>query len=293
MKVLILGGSGMLGHKLWQVLSDSYQVYVSLRRSHTMLETIKGENMFIRNDVDALNFDSITRALASIEPDVVINCIGLIKQLPIANDPLSSITINSQLPHRLSLICKTAGIRLIHISTDCVFSGNKGNYVEEDDSDARDLYGRSKYLGEVYYPHTITLRTSIIGHELGGYFGLVDWFLRQKGTVRGFTKAVFSGFSTLELSNIIKKHVIENKNLSGLYHVASNHISKYNLLEKINKTYEIKNDITPFDGVNIDRGMMSDKFVQATGYKVNDWDTMIYEMYEDYCKNQNMYLNYR
>ncbi|WP_265820664.1 dTDP-4-dehydrorhamnose reductase family protein [Geovibrio ferrireducens] len=292
MKVLILGGSGMLGHKLWQILSNDYQVYISLRRSNSMLEALKGEKMFIRHDVDALNFDSITRALASIEPDIVINCIGLIKQLPIANDPLSSITINSQLPHRLSLICKTAKIRLIHISTDCVFSGSKGNYVEDDDSDAKDLYGRSKYLGEVYYPHTVTLRTSIIGHELGGHLGLVDWFLKQKGSVRGFSKAIFSGFSTLELAKIIREHVIENTLLSGLYHVSTQPVSKFHLLEMINKVYKTDTQILPFDGVDINRSMCGSRFIKATGYSVKDWDTLIYEMYEDYCKNKHLYIKY-
>lgn len=292
MKVLILGGSGMLGHKLWQILSNDYQVYISLRRSNSMLEALKGEKMFIRHDVDALNFDSITRALASIEPDIVINCIGLIKQLPIANDPLSSITINSQLPHRLSLICKTAKIRLIHISTDCVFSGSKGNYLEDDDSDAKDLYGRSKYLGEVYYPHTVTLRTSIIGHELGGHLGLVDWFLKQKGSVRGFSKAIFSGFSTLELAKIIREHVIENTLLSGLYHVSTQPVSKFHLLEMINKVYKTDTQILPFDGVDINRSMCGSRFIKATGYSVKDWDTLIYEMYEDYCKNKHLYIKY-
>ena len=163
---------------------------------------------FRHDTVDAINIDSVIRALAAVEPDIVINCIGLIKQLPIANDPLSAITINAQLPHRISLISKTAGARMIHISTDCVFNGQKGHYTENDPSNAEDLYGRTKYLGEVSYPHCITLRTSIIGHELEKGYGLVDWFLAQHGTVRGFTKAIYSGFPTIELARILSDYIL-------------------------------------------------------------------------------------
>ncbi len=183
-KILILGGTGMLGHVLFtQLFSNrSLNVYATARNSENLDRWFSSEfRQKIRTEVDVDHFDTVIRALASIQPNIVINCIGLIKQLPIADDPLSAITINSLLPHRLSLICKSVGARLIHVSTDCVFDGMKGNYKDDDPSDAKDLYGRSKFLGEVSYAHCVTLRTSIIGHELKGKLGLIEWFLAQEG----------------------------------------------------------------------------------------------------------------
>ena len=201
----------MLGHALFAFLSNQKEmdVYATSRDSSGLSRWFP-ENYAcrVRPLVDADYFDKIIRALAAIKPDIVINCIGLIKQAKLSEDPLSAITVNSQLPHRLSLICRAAGSRLIHISTDCIFDGQKGAYNESENSNASDLYGRTKYLGEISYPHCITLRTSIIGHELKGYRGLVEWFLAQKGSVKGFKKALFSGFPTIEFSRIISKYVI-------------------------------------------------------------------------------------
>ena len=179
----------------------------------------------ILGGVDADNFDSVIRAISSVRPNIIINCIGIIKQLPIAKDPLTAITVNAQLPHRISLVSQSVGARFIQISTDCVFDGTKGNYTEEDNSTATDLYGKTKFLGEVEYPHCITLRTSIIGHELKTEFSLIDWFLSQEKEVNGFTNAIYSGFSTYEMVNIISNYVIPNKHLSGIYHVSSNYIT--------------------------------------------------------------------
>ncbi len=293
-KILILGGTGMLGHVLFRSLSknEDFEVYATTRDykglAHYFDQKLKEK---IRPQiVEADNFDSVIRALASIQPNIVINCIGLIKQLPLAGDPLSAITINAQLPHRLSLICRTSHARLIHISTDCVFNGRKGMYIESDISDAEDLYGRTKYLGEVSYrPHCITLRTSIIGHELKGKFGLVEWFLSQKEKAKGFTKAIYSGFPTIELSKIISDYIIPNTDLSGVYHVSSEPISKYDLLKLVADRYNKKIQVEPFDEFVQDRSLNSVLFQKQTGYVPPSWRELVDLMYNDYIQHREVY----
>jgi dTDP-4-dehydrorhamnose reductase len=288
-KVLILGGTGMLGHALLKYLSSkpTLDVYATARTSSGLDQWFAPDIVKkIRVDVDADNFDSIIRAFASVQPDLVINCIGLIKQQSIANDPLSAITVNAQLPHRISLVCRTAGARLIHISTDCVFNGSKGKYTEADPSDAIDLYGRSKFLGEVAYPpHCITLRTSIIGHELKGRLGLIEWFLSQEGTVRGFTRAIYSGFPTLELARIIADYVIPDEKLTGVYHVSSDPISKYDLLKLVAVRYQKKIDIEPYEEFFMERSLDSTVFRRLTGYQPPSWPELIDLMYKDYLSS--------
>lgn len=287
-KVLILGVTGMLGHTLFAHLSkdESLDVYGTARTLEGPLRWFPPElSAKVRPNVDGDNFDTIIRALASIQPDIVVNCIGLIKHLPIANDPLMAITTNAQLPHRISLICKTAGARLIHVSTDCVFDGKKGNYTEQDPSNATDLYGRTKYLGEVYYPHCVTLRTSIIGHELKGKYGLVEWFLAQKGKVRGFTNAIYSGFPTVELARIIGEYVIPSESLSGLYHVSSEPISKYDLLKLVSDKYGREIEIEPYDEFRLDRSLDSAHFRDATGYVSSSWPELVDRMHVNYMES--------
>lgn len=285
-KVLILGCTGMLGHTLLNCLSklDNLDVYATARTkvgisSGWFPPEILGK---IRGGVDADNFDTVVRALDLIRPDVVINCIGLIKQLPIANDPLSAITINSQLPHRISLLCYTAGARMIHISTDCVFNGSKGSYKESDPSDATDLYGRTKFLGEVDYPHCLTLRTSIIGHELKGKYGLVEWFLAQQGKVRGFTNAIYTGFPTIELARIISDIVIPAPDLRGVYHLSTDPISKFDLLKMIAKKYNKNIEIEPYNDYYLDRSLDSSEFRRLTGYVPPSWTELVEMMYQNY-----------
>ncbi|RLC21962.1 MAG: NAD(P)-dependent oxidoreductase [Deltaproteobacteria bacterium] len=285
MKVLILGVTGMLGHTLFTQLSQNknLEVYGRARCPKGLRECFT-ESLCkrIRNHADAENFDSITRTLASVRPDIVINCIGLIKQLP--------ITINAQLPHRISMISQTAGVRMIHISTDCVFDGTKGNYLEADESDTKDLYGQTKFLGEVAYPHCVTLRTSVIGRELRRDYGLVDWFLSQKDKIRGFTKAIYSGFPTVELARIISDFVIPRKSISGLYHVSSEPISKYDLLKLVAGTYKKKKiRIEPFADFMVDRSLGSERFRRATGYVPPSWA----EMVDGMCRHYNESEIYR
>lgn len=293
-KILILGVTGMLGHTLYKEMSkqkNNYVVYGTTRNANGLNEYFTQEEIkSIRSGVDADNFDTVIKAIASVQPSIIINCIGIIKQLPIAKDPLTAITVNAQLPHRISLVARSANARLIHISTDCVFNGVKGNYIETDASNAEDLYGRTKFLGEVTYPHCVTLRTSIIGHELKTEFSLIDWFMSQKNEINGFTKAIYSGFPTYEMVNIITNYVIPNEKLSGLYHISSNAISKYNLLEIMKDIYKKEIKINPYDDFVLDRSLNSDKFIKTTGYKAPSWRAMLVDMY-NHVMSDDCYKN--
>jgi len=283
--VLILGATGMLGHTLLEQLSQRGDLNVHATvRAHGCLDGIAAalREKIIAN-VDADNPDSILKALAEIKPDVVINCVGIIKQLAAAKDPLTAITINSLFPHRLALACKAAGSRLIHISTDCVFSGMKGNYTEEDFSDATDLYGRTKFLGEVDYPHCVTLRTSIIGHELKGCYSLIDWFLTQEGRVNGYTGAIYSGFPTVEMARIIADYVIPNSSLNGLYHVSSDPISKYELLQLVARQYCKEIEVASYADFCCDRSLDSSRFRAISSYTPPPWQNMIAAMYREHA----------
>ena len=279
----------MLGHTLFSYLSlrKKWDVY-STTRNPEGLSPWFSEDLArkVRPLVDADNFDTVVRALASIRPDIVINCIGLIKQLPMASDPLTAITVNSQLPHRISLICRTAGARLIHLSTDCVFNGSKGNYNESAPSNAEDLYGRTKYLGEVSYPHCITIRTSIIGHELKGYHGLIEWFLKQK-SVKGYTNVIFSGLPTIEISNIIGNYIIPNEQLKGVYHVSSLPITKYQLLKIVADQYSKKVEIEPYDDIKINRSLDSSLFQTVTQYTPPSWAELVKIMYNNFVSSSH------
>jgi dTDP-4-dehydrorhamnose reductase len=232
--------------------------------------------------VDAGDLPSVERALETASPDVVINCIGIIKQLPEAQDPILSQTVNAQFPHHLERLCHPAGVRLLHFSTDCVFSGRKGNYAEEDVPDASDLYGRSKFEGEVKGQGSLTLRTSMIGRELRSRSGLVEWFLHNRGgRVRGFTRAIFSGFSTLMLSRMVADVVERHPQLSGVYHVSSSPINKYDLLVLLRDAYGVRVNIEPVEEPVIDRSLDSRRFREATGLVAPSWPEMVNEMVAD------------
>lgn len=275
----------MLGHTLFNQLTkrDNFTVYATARNYDGLSEWFApGLLDKVRGNVDADNFDIIIRTIAGIKPDIVINCIGIIKQLPAAKDHLTSIYINALFPHRLALACEAAGARLIHISTDCVFDGAKGGYTENDPANAADIYGRTKLLGEVGYPHCVTLRTSIIGHELKGEYGLIEWFLAREGKVQGFTKAVYSGFPTVEMARIISEYVIPNSGLSGLYHVSSESISKYDLLKLVAVKYGKEIEIEPDDEFCVDRTLDSAMFRNVTGYISPPWTELVDKMYRDY-----------
>ena len=222
MRILVLGVTGMLGNAVFRSFAEhgEHEVWGATRRTSGARVPTEQDRSRLIPGVDALDPDALVEAMARARPDVVINCVGLVKQLSAADDPLVALPINAMLPHRLARLCAVAGARLIHVSTDCVFTGRTGGYTETDSSDAEDLYGKSKFLGELNdYPHAITLRTSIIGHELGPPHGLVDWFLSQRGSVKGYAKAIFSGLPTVELARVMREIVLPRPELSGLYHV--------------------------------------------------------------------------
>ncbi|WP_271411683.1 dTDP-4-dehydrorhamnose reductase family protein [Pseudomonas sp. Q1-7] len=283
MRVLVLGVTGMLGNAVYKIFdsSDGFEVWGTLRNSQDKHYFPATAHERLMSGVDVLDHDMLVKVLARIRPQLVINCVGLIKQLADSKDPLSALPINAMLPHRLANLCGLLGARLIQLSTDCVFSGRKGYYVEDDVSDAEDLYGKSKYIGEIRdNPHVITLRTSIIGHELSTNFSLVDWFLAQEGAVKGFSKAIFSGLPTAELARVMKDFVAPNAELSGLYHVATKPISKHDLLKLIAKQYGKKIEITPDDSLQIDRSLNGARFNQASGYVAPEWSQLISIMHE-------------
>ena len=288
MKILILGGDGMLGHQLLESLHQRHEVFVTLHNDSKKYET---QNIFnVDNslyDVEASNFDQIEKIFNDLEPSIVINCIGIVKQRKDAEDAIKSIKINSLLPHQLAKMCTNQNARLVQISTDCVFSGKKGNYQESDIPDAVDLYGRTKLLGEVALENHLTLRTSIIGLELSRKHGLIEWFLAQKGIIRGRSNAIFSGFITPELASIIESLITQYSSLTGLWHVASNPISKYQLLCNLAEKLD-RQDVEIIEEKNFqcDRSLNSTKFNSATGYISPSWNKMLDTLAEQIIKRK-------
>jgi dTDP-4-dehydrorhamnose reductase len=273
----------MLGHKLWQVFSKRFDTYVSFRESAppASWRAILGEAKLM-SGVDALHFDSVVRLVGEVHPEVVVNCLGIIKQRKEAQDPILSLTTNSLLPHRLADLCRAARARLIQISTDCVFSGQKGSYNEADPTDPDDLYGRSKLLGEVTGEGCLTIRTSIIGRELGTSNGLVEWFLTNRGgQVRGYTRAIYSGFPTIILAEALADVIEKQPHLSGIYHVSSDPISKYELLCLLRTAYRAPVEIEPYADFHCNRALDSTRFRAATGFLPAPWTEMIRMMAAD------------
>lgn len=281
MKVLVLGASGMLGNAMVRILSEDANLTIfGTARSRAVRDFFAPEiasQLIVGIDVE--NHDGLAKLFCEVRPDVVVNCIGLVKQLAQAEDPLMALPINAMLPHRLAALCDLAGARLVHMSTDCVFSGKKGGYRETDIPDAEDLYGRSKLLGEVDYPHSVTLRTSIIGHELQSAHGLIGWFLSQEAKCKGYTRAIFSGFPTVEVAKIVRDVVIPRRDLAGVYHVAAEPISKYELLRLVAEVYGKSIEIVPDGSLVIDRSLNAQRFKEATGYVPPPWRDLIATMH--------------
>jgi len=282
-RILVLGATGMLGNAIMSFFAaerGDYSVYGSTRTraSHDRFPAQVRDNLV--DGVDVQNTDALLRLFAELKPDVVINCVGIIKQVADTHDVSVMVPINTLLPHRLAKLCELVNARLVHFSTDCVFKGTKGNYTEMDSPDASDLYGRSKLLGEVDFPHAITLRTSIVGRELGSAHGLVDWFLSQEGSVKGFTNAIFSGLPTVELARVVKGLVLPRPAMRGVYHVSSAPISKYDLLRLVAEIYSKDIEIVPNGDLVIDRSLDSARFRAETGYAPPIWRELIVSMRE-------------
>jgi len=282
-RVLILGASGMLGHKVCQVFQAGHEVHAAARAEWVRVAALElVEAGRFHGGLEAGNLDRLLQIMGAVRPEVVVNCVGIVKQVPAASDPLASLTVNALFPHRVAAMCRAIGARFIQISTDCVFSGRKGGYTETDVPDAEDLYGRSKLLGEVNGPRCLTLRTSIIGRELSRQFGLLEWFLAKRHEkIRGYTNAIFSGFTTQALGEILAWIVSEHPTLDGLYHVASEPISKYALLTKISKAFGFHVEIEQYAENRCDRSLDASRFREATGWQPPSWESMIQKLAAD------------
>src|ERR1700733_2655532 len=281
-KILVLGASGMLGSAVLRFFAHARDAAVvrSARTAHVLPLLPADLRDRIICGVDAENLDSLTRLFATARPNVVINCIGLVKQMAAADDPLAALPVNSLLPHRLAHLASLSGAQLIHVSTDCVFSDRKGGYRETDAADAGDVYGRSKYLGEVDYPHAVTLRTSVIGHELDSAHGLIEWFLAQQGTVQGYARAIFSGLPTVELARVMHDFVIARPQMRGVYHVSAEPIDKYALLSLVARIYGKTIEVVRDEKLVIDRSLDSTRFRELTGYTPPPWPQLVRAMHE-------------
>jgi len=271
----------MLGHKLFQVLRERFEVVGSARRpiSEVLRDVFVGGRIVTPVTAEEA---SLAAALDEVGPDVVLNCVGVIKQLPTGEDPETCISINSLLPHVLARLCRERRVRLIHYSTDCVFWGTIGGYNEDARPDAEDLYGWSKYLGEVTGEGCLSIRTSIIGRELSGVHGLIEWFLSNRGgTVTGFKKAIYSGFTTAGLADVTGRLIGEFPELSGMWHVAAEPVSKYDLLSYVNEQFGTGIVIEPDETFFCDRSLDGSRFTRATGIEPYSWREMIDVMRQD------------
>jgi len=282
-RALVLGGAGMLGHRLWRELDGRMDAFVAVRRPYADYASLEWfDERRVIDRVDASQDADIERAFSVARPDVVLNAVGIVKQRREAEDAVGTIAVNALLPHRLAARCARAGARLIHLSTDCVFSGARGNYAEADVPDAKDLYGRSKLLGEVDHDACLTVRTSMVGREIGSSRGLVEWFLSRRGqTVPGFARARFSGLTTLELSRVLADIAEQHRDLRGVWHVAGEPIAKYDLLTLVNDALGLGTMLEADESFVCDRTLDATRFMNATGYRPPSWATMVAELAAD------------
>ena len=276
----------MLGHKMFQILRERFPGTVCTTREDVRkppfdrVELLQGDDVI--RGVDVMDFDRLNGTLKELRPDFIVNCVGIVKQRQEAQMAIPSITINSLLPHKLAAFAGAWGGRVIHPSTDCVFDGKRGGYTEADDSSAEDLYGKSKFLGELRCDNGLTLRTSIIGRELVEHRSLLDWFLiQQDKTVRGFRRVIYSGVTTNQLAEVVTMIIQKSPGLHGLFQVVSEPISKHDLLCLIRDAYKLEVNITPEDREVSDRSMKGDKFREATGYVSPPWPELVRRLAED------------
>ena len=284
MKILVLGAGGMMGHMACRVLAESHDVVGTIRSEWNDRSAIA---RFVPRDscidtVDVLDVREVEQALDTVRPDVVFNCVGIVKQLSAAKDALVSIECNSLLPHRLAVSCADRGARLIHLSTDCVFSGHRGMYTEDDIPDPVDLYGRSKLLGETAPEEGLTIRTSIVGRQLTGSTSFFEWILSNRGQrVRGFDRAVYSGLTTMGLARTISRVIQEHRDLSGVWQIASEPITKYDLIVRLNELLGLGIDVDRDVEMECDRSLDGSRFENYTGIVIPSWDRMLADFVAD------------
>ena len=269
----------MLGHNLFETFSENkkFETFGVIRKT-VSVNVFRENAKRIKSISDAKEIEEITDLIKEVSPQVIINCIGLIKQKDNLKNIVESIQLNSLFPHLLQIASRDVGAKLIHFSTDCVFSGKKGSYKEEDLPDSVDIYGLSKRLGEIDANGALTLRTSIIGHEIMSDVSLLDWFLNQEDSIKGYKKAIFSGLTTIEISKVLQQIILNNFSLSGIYHLSANPISKYDLLKLVAKIYKKNIEILEDTEVKIDRSLDSSKFSSITGYNPPSWEMLIKDL---------------
>lgn len=286
MKIVVLGVTGMLGHKMFQKLSSRFDSVIGFAYEDVTTPPFDKVDLFqgleVVTGVNAANFQTLEKTLATIHPDYIVNCIGIIKQRETASAYIPCIELNALLPHKLAEIAQEWGGRVIHFSTDCVFDGLRGGYSEEDFSNAEDLYGKSKFLGEVAGENSLTLRTSIIGRELTAHKSLLDWVLLQNGkTVKGFKNVIYSGVTTNQMAEVVTMIIKNNPALAGLYQVVADPISKYDLLSLIRDAFKLDLKILPETKTVSDRSMKGDKLKEATGYVSPPWPELVANLAND------------
>lgn len=276
----------MLGHKVFQTLRRRFPIVYGLMRGRRTDAALRRAELLLDanliQNVDALDYRALAAVLGELRPEVTVNCIAVIKQRAAAQDAIQSITLNALLPHRLAATCAAWGGRLIHFGTDCVFTGARGNYTEADSADAVDLYGRTKFLGEVATENALTLRTSIIGRELCTFSSLLEWLLSQnRGTVKGFKRAIYSGITSNHLAGLVGDLIERQPQLTGLYQVAAAKISKYELLLLLRDAYRLDIEVLPDEIFHCDRSFSGAKFARATGYVAPSWPELVAELAND------------
>lgn len=285
MKVLVLGGGGLIGSSMYRILKKNDSLLVKATFRASPLNNFENKNTDLIYNIDISDMSVLRGIFSAFRPDAVINCVGITKHAAELDNKANLVFLNSVLPHSLLNLSQIFQFKLIHISTDCVFAGTHGNYDELACPDASDIYGRSKTLGEVSNENAVTIRTSTIGHEVNTKYGLLEWFLNQRVSCFGYRNAIFSGLPTIELAQIVNDYFLPNSNLSGLYHVSSQPITKHNFLSLVSEIYEHEIKIIPHDKLVIDRSLNCKKFLNATGYRQKDWKQQIKEMYADFKEN--------
>ena len=288
-KILILGATGMLGSQVCKYFYNKKKyatICVARSRKKFTLLNSTGKKKIKATFLDLQSLKKTKKMILKLQPDYLINCVGMVKQIMNKQNKKETFFLNTKLPKVLNDLAKSENFKFIHFSTDCVFSGKRGHYRENDVSDCKDYYGKTKYLGENDSINTINLRTSIIGHELNTKIGLLEWFLLSKKKVFGFKNAIFSGLTTLEIAKILEKHII-NKNVIkfGTFHISSKPINKYNLLKMISKIYKKDILIVPNYNIKCNRALNSSKFKKITGYNRKNWKEMLIELRKNYLGN--------
>ncbi|HEX5073277.1 MAG TPA: SDR family oxidoreductase [Gemmatimonadaceae bacterium] len=283
MRALVLGGAGMLGHRLWHELDKHMDAFATVRGSPDDYASLGWFDLpHVIGGVDVHSDADLERAMSEARPDVVVNAVGIVKQRRDAESATTTIAVNALLPHRLADRCAAVGARLIHISTDCVFAGTKGTYTEQDVPDANDLYGRSKLMGEVDRDGCLTIRTSMVGREIRTSRGLFEWFFAHRGqVVPGFTRARFSGLTTTELSRVIADIIQRHPELRGVWHVAGDPTTKFDLLSIVNDAFGLGSTLRADESFVCDRTLDASRFMNATGYRPPSWPAMVAELAAD------------